>query len=113
MRDAWATALLSDFLLESRERMDHLEELFLGAAAAGTLKAEALAEIRLELHTRKGNAGLVGLTEMQAEAHCLEDLVSGLKPGEPPEEELLAILDRLRGLLQQAEREDSSGTGTE
>jgi two-component system, chemotaxis family, sensor kinase CheA len=114
MRDAWSVALLSDFLLESRERMDHLEELLLGAAAAGSLGAEALEEIQLELHTLKGNAGLVGLTEMQTEAHFLEDLVSALKPGAPPEEELLAVLDRLRGLLQQAEREDGSGTaGTE
>jgi len=110
MRDAWSVALLSDFLLESRERMDHLEELLLGAAAGGSLSTEALEEIQLELHTLKGNAGLVGLTGMQTEAHFLEDLVSALKPGAPPGEELLAVLDRLRGLLQQAEREDGSGT---
>jgi two-component system, chemotaxis family, sensor kinase CheA len=110
MRDAWSVALLSDFLLESRERMDHLEELLLGAAAAGSLDAEALKEVQLELHTLKGNAGLVGLTEMQTEAHFLEDLVSDLKPGAPPEEELLAIVDRLRSLLQRAEREDGSGS---
>lgn len=105
MREDWSAALLSDFLLESRERMDHLEELFLGAAAAGSLDAGTLEEIQLELHTLKGNAGLVGLTEMQSEAHFLEDLVAALKTGAPPEEELLAILDRLRGLLQKAEGE--------
>ena len=108
MRDAWSAALLSDFLLESRERMDHLEELLLGAAAAGSLGREALEEIQLELHTLKGNAGLVGLTEMQSEAHFLEDLVAALKPGAPPEEELLAVLDRLRGLLQEAEKEEGA-----
>ncbi len=103
MREAWSAALLSDFLLESRERMDHLEELLLGGAAAGSLDRQALEEIQLELHTLKGNAGLVGLTEMQSEAHFMEDLVSALKPGAPPDEELLAVLDRLRGLLQKEE----------
>lgn len=108
MRNVWSAALLSDFLLESRERMDHLEELFLGAAAAGSLDAVALEKIQLELHTLKGNAGLVGLKEMQAEAHFLEDLVSTLKPGAPPEQDLLIILDRLRGLLHQAEKEEGA-----
>jgi two-component system chemotaxis sensor kinase CheA len=108
MRDAWSAALLSDFLLESRERMDHLEELLLGAAAAGSLAAGALEEIQLELHTLKGNAGLVGLTEMQAEAHLLEDMVAALEPGAPPEEDLLASLDRLRGHLQRAEGEEGT-----
>jgi two-component system, chemotaxis family, sensor kinase CheA len=108
MRDTWSAALLSDFLLESRERMDHLEELLLGAAAAGMLDGEALEEIQLELHTLKGNAGLVGLTEMQAEAHLLEDMVAALEPGAPPEEDLLAALDRLRSLLQKAEKEEDA-----
>jgi two-component system chemotaxis sensor kinase CheA len=114
MRDPRFAALFADFLLESRERLDHLEELLLAAAAVGAravLSGEALAEVQLELHTLKGNAGLVGLEEMQAEAHRLEDLIEAPGPGAWPE--LLAAVDRMRGLLQKAEAGDEEGAAPE
>ncbi|HEY2736826.1 MAG TPA: Hpt domain-containing protein, partial [Thermoanaerobaculia bacterium] len=107
MRDPLLAALFGDFLLESRERLDHLEEILLEAAAAGLLGTGVLEEIRLELHTLKGNAGLVGLAAMQIEAHTMEDLVAALSPGEPPPPELLAGIDRMRLLLREAEAEET------
>ena len=103
MRDARSSALFGDFLLEAQERLDHLEELLLGGAAAGSLSPGDREAVQLELHTIKGNAGLVGLTGMQAEAHGVEDLVAALEPGAPPARALLAGLDRLRGHLRHAE----------
>ena len=109
MQDPRFAALFADFLLESRERLDHLEELLLEAAAAGApgiLEGEALAGIQLELHTIKGNAGLVGLEEMQAEAHLLEDRIEA-EPAAGPE--LLAGVDRMRGMLLRAEMGEEAG----
>jgi len=83
MRDPLLAALFGDFLLESRERLDHLEEILLEAAAAGLLGTGALEEVQRELHTLKGNAGLVGLATMQLEAHAMEDMVTELPPGAP------------------------------
>lgn len=102
MRDPRIEALFGDFLLETRERLDHLEALLLAAVDAGQLEGERLDDVRLELHTLKGNAGLVGLGDLQAEAHRLEDLIAELAPGDEPPEELLGAVDRLRHLLQQA-----------
>jgi len=107
MRDPLMAALFTDFLLESRERLDHLEEILLEAAAAGMLGTGALEEVQRELHTLKGNAGLVGLAAMQVEAHATEDLVAALAPGEPPPLEVLTGVDRMRLLLRQAEAEET------
>jgi len=107
MRDPLLAALFGDFLLESRERLDHLEEILLEAAAAGLLGTGMREEIQLELHTLKGNAGLVGLAAIQVEAHAMEDLVAALSPGEPPPAELLTGMDRMRLLLCEAEAEET------
>ena len=85
MRDAVTAALFGDFLLESRERLDRLEEMLLAGSAAGLLGSGGLEEVQRELHTLKGNAGLVGLAAMQTEAHALEDLVALLGPDAPPD----------------------------
>ena len=107
MRDPLLAALFGDFLLESRERLDHLEEILLEAAAAGLLGTGALEEVQRELHTLKGNAGLVGLATMQLEAHAMEDMVTELPPGAPPPLELLAGVDRMRLLLRQAAADET------
>jgi len=102
MRDTRSAALFDDFLLEARERLGHLEELLLASAAAAVLSTGEREAIQLELHTIKGNAGIVGLTELRIEAHAMEDQVAALAPGAPPAPELLAALDRLRGHLARA-----------
>ncbi len=102
MRDS-RSALFADFLLEAQERLAHLESLLLTAAETGRLEGEALEDVQLELHTLKGNAGLVGLSAMRAEAHALEEqLLASTEPGGALAEALLAGLDRLRALLRGA-----------
>jgi two-component system chemotaxis sensor kinase CheA len=94
--DEW----LRDFESEARERLDRLEELLLETqSAAPAAMAGLLDGARRELHTVKGNAGMIGLGALQAEAHAMEDLVEQLDPERPRIERLLAGLDRLRTLL--------------
>ena len=92
--------LLRDFEVEAEERLAHLEELLLAAPTVDSAAARQLIDgIQRELHTLKGNAGMMGLGELQAEAHAMEDLVAELDPRRPRVEPLLAALDRLRALL--------------
>jgi two-component system chemotaxis sensor kinase CheA len=97
--DEW----LRDFEAEARERLDRLEELLLETQSADPAgMAELLDGARRELHTIKGNAGMMGLGTLQAEAHGMEDLLEELDPELPRIEPLLAGLDRLRTLLRSA-----------
>ena len=88
--------LLGDFLLEAEERRARVEELAL-ALAAGEVEdpAATLAEIGRELHTLKGNAGMMGLAEIQAEAHRLEDRVAALDGERPRVDPVLDGVDRI------------------
>jgi two-component system chemotaxis sensor kinase CheA len=92
--------LLRDFETEAEERFGRLEELLLEAPSADAGATRQLIDgIRRELHTLKGNAGMMGLGELQAAAHAMEDLVEELDPSRPRVESLLVALDRLRALL--------------
>lgn len=108
MRDP-RSALFADFLLESQERLAHLESLLLTAARGGRLEGEAREDVQLELHTLKGNAGLMGLDAMRAEAHAMEELLEATSTVPIPA--LLAGLDRLRALLPGRPAEGAKGTG--
>ncbi len=110
MRNDDLAELLGDFLLEAEERLARVEGLMLGLEGLEAAELEgALAEARRQLHTLKGNSGMMGFTGLQDRAHKLEDAVEALDP------ELLAIdpilegLDRFRGRLAElrsgAERE--------
>lgn len=96
--------LLDDFLLESRERIDRLEASLLALDASSAVEAEHLLDvIRLDLHTLKGNAGLVGLEEMQSLSHAMEDTVADLEWLDAVTvQSLLRDVDQLRSLLQEA-----------
>jgi two-component system chemotaxis sensor kinase CheA len=92
--------LLRDFEAEAEERLARLEDLLLAAPSANAGAARRLIDgIQRELHTLKGNAGMMGLAELQAEAHAMEDLVEQLDPSRPRLESLLSALDRMRGLM--------------
>src|SRR5436190_3360170 len=89
--------LLPDFVAEARERLERLEELLLKTRSQPAAeRPELLEEIKRELHTLKGNAGLMGFSNLQADGHRLEDLVAKLDLREPKIEPLLSGLDRLR-----------------
>ncbi|HYN20953.1 MAG TPA: Hpt domain-containing protein, partial [Thermoanaerobaculia bacterium] len=65
-------------MLESQERLGRLEELLLAAADGDEVTPDVLQEIKLQLHTLKGNSGIVGLADLQSSAHELEDLAESL-----------------------------------
>ncbi|HEX5759893.1 MAG TPA: chemotaxis protein CheW [Thermoanaerobaculia bacterium] len=90
--------LLAEFLLEARERLERLEEALLAAGPGGTAPAR-LEEVRRELHTLKGNAGLMGFDELQALAHAMEDALESGEGAALPVAELLGGIDRFRVLL--------------
>lgn len=92
--------LLRDFESEAQERLERLEDLLLAAPSAAPGGVRELVDgIRRELHTLKGNAGMMGLGDLQAAAHAMEDLVVDLEARRPQAQRLLAALDRLRALL--------------
>ncbi|HEV8630135.1 MAG TPA: chemotaxis protein CheW [Thermoanaerobaculia bacterium] len=99
-------ALLEEFYLESKERLDHIEQVLLAVEdAADERRAELMVEAKRELHTLKGNAGMMGLTELQELAHQVEDQVVELAPeamGGATVRHLLDQVDQFRLLLERA-----------
>src|SRR6185503_10663918 len=99
-------ALLEEFYLESKERLDQIEQVLLTIEAASQeQRAELLVAAKRELHTLKGNSGMMGLAELQGLAHKIEDRVAELKPATinaAVVRELLAEVDHFRVLLERA-----------
>lgn len=103
--------LLRDFESEAQERLERLEELLLAVPSAAPAGVRELVDgIRRELHTLKGNAGMMGLGDLQAAAHAMEDMVGDLEARRPRVERLLAALDRLRMLLKAVAALGAAGT---
>jgi two-component system chemotaxis sensor kinase CheA len=105
--------LLDEFLLEARERADEVETLLLqltgGSAEA---RSAALAQAKRELHTLKGNSGMMGFSNLQQLAHQMEDQVEELNLEAPVLDEILANLDLLRYELESI-RATSAAAGAE
>lgn len=89
--------LLDDFLLEAEERLSRIEVTLLTVvdADAGERRS-AFKDVRRELHTLKGNSGMMGFSGLQKLAHELEDLVDGLDLESLDLEPLLSGLDRFK-----------------
>jgi two-component system chemotaxis sensor kinase CheA len=97
--------IFADFLLESQERLARLEEVLLALSEQpGEATPRLLEEARLQLHTLKGNSGMMGLAELQSVAHALEDRVDSIDPEAPQVEDLLQGVDRFRELLDEVAR---------
>lgn len=96
--------LAGDFLLDAGERLSRLEEVLLAAASAGGEDVSPwLDEARLQLHTLKGNAGMMGFARLQAIAHDLEDRIEDLDPRRPRVDGMLAGVDVFRRELHRIE----------
>src|SRR4051812_15004242 len=96
-------SLLNDFLLESRERINRVEELFLACEHATTPTRHAhLIEACRELHTLKGNSGMMGFMDVRTAVHHLEDQVGALTAEDLRINDVLAGLDQLRDILETA-----------
>lgn len=95
--------LLDEFLLEASERADEVESMLLRLESSDPeIKDAALARARRELHTLKGNSGMMGFSELQELAHGMEDQIDELDLDRPQIGGLLAALDALRQGLEQA-----------
>ena len=93
--------LLDEFLLEAKERADEVEATLLQMASGDPdEREEALAQAKRELHTLKGNAGMMGFGDLQQLAHEMEDEVLELDLGAPEVDNLLRALDQLRDGLE-------------
>jgi two-component system chemotaxis sensor kinase CheA len=91
---------LEIFRDEARGRLDHVVETLL-ALESGGADADALDSLFRDVHTIKGAAGMVGLDEIGALAHVMEDLLArardnGAVPA-PLIDPLLRTADALRG----------------
>lgn len=92
--------LLADFLLECDERLTTVESALLELGLAEVDSSPDLLEsIRRDLHTLKGNSGMMGLSELQTLAHRLEDSVGELDADKPDISPLLAGVDEFKNLL--------------
>ena len=99
-------ALLEEFYLESKERLGHIEEVLLAVESAPAQeRAGLLVDAKRELHTLKGNSGMMGLPELQKLAHEIEDRVDELAPEAIRADlvrEILHGVDRFGGMLDRA-----------
>ncbi len=95
--------LLDEFLLEARERADEVEAMLLRLKSNDAeVRDASIARVKRELHTLKGNSGMMGFSDLQELAHRMEDEVEALDLGQPEIGELLADLDNLRHGLDSA-----------
>jgi two-component system chemotaxis sensor kinase CheA len=92
--------LSDDFQLEAKERVDKVEGLLLELKhASAESRASLLDEAKRELHTLKGNSGMMGLRDLQAIAHSLEDATAELDVESPEIQPVLDGLDEFRTIL--------------
>lgn len=117
-------SFLADFLAEAHELLDRVESALLALPGAeADERPQLVEELGRDLHTLKGNAGLVGLEELQRLAHEMEDAAledaalegaAGGLAGEPGAgqaddvDPLLARLDEARELLERAATEGAA-----
>ncbi|RKY63507.1 MAG: chemotaxis protein CheA [Candidatus Latescibacterota bacterium] len=107
--------LFKDFLIESQELLEGLEEHLVELEAKPD-DPELLNEIFRAFHTIKGTAGFLGFSRTSELAHRAEEVLDRLKKGQMSVNQdvmdaLLAVLDIMKGLLEdikesQAEKTD-------
>ncbi len=96
-------ALVEIFREETDERLDRVVEVLL-AIEAGGAPPDAVGSLFRDVHSIKGNAGMVGFDELSSIAHALEDMLEGPRTvGQlPPElvELILRATDVMRRVLE-------------
>lgn len=96
-------ALLEIFQEETDERLERIVQVLL-CVESGDAGADAVAGLFRDLHSIKGNAGMVGFEELRAIAHAMEDaLAESRERGVIPPalvEPLLRATDAMRRVLE-------------
>jgi two-component system chemotaxis sensor kinase CheA len=93
--------LLGEYVLDATERMTNVEQLLLSVdELVDADRASCLDRLKAELHTLKGNSGMMGFTELQEIAHAMEDHVAELGQRRIDVSLLLEALDEFRNAFQ-------------
>ncbi len=105
--------LTREFLLEAREGLDRMER-GLTELESRPADSELLAAIFRSVHTIKGTTGFLGFPRLESLAHAGENLLGLLRDGRLVVDSdiisgLLALLDRLRGILRSIESTGAEG----
>ena len=112
MNNSFEEEMLKEFLLETKELIEKLENDFVELESSPT-DSDLLNEIFRSVHTIKGGAGMMGNENLQTVAHRMEDILNKLRKGESIitsdiTDPLLAGLDVLKQLTDSLEEGDDS-----
>jgi len=105
--------LVRDFLLESTENLDRLDQDFV-KLEGDPENRDLLKSIFRTIHTIKGTCGFLGFAKLEALTHAGESLLSLLRDGElrltePSADALLEMVDAVRRYLQEIETSGQEG----
>lgn len=105
--------LLNDFLVESKENLDHLDEELL-ALEANPADSELINAIFRRLHTIKGVCGFLDLHKLESVSHAGETLLQALRSNELKVDDriitlLLTLCDAIRTIVHSIETTKSEG----
>ena len=105
--------MVAEFLLESHEGLDHMDQDLL-ALERDPDSPEVIARIFRVMHTVKGTCGFLGFGKTEAVAHAAETLLGGLRDGEflvTPEivTALLSAGDAIREILGEIQATGAEG----
>lgn len=101
-------SLIEEFRDEARDQMDRLDAGLLELERTGGLEPESRSALLRTLHTLKGNAGMLGLSEIRDYVHVLENVLkSGVEdPSATRVEQLFEGAAALRSAVEVAGGED-------
>jgi len=107
--------LVKEFLVESSENLDRLDQDFVALEKDATAR-DRLASIFRTIHTIKGTCGFLGLSKLESVTHVGESLLSKLRDGEMTATSdiisgLLAMVDAVREILASIESAGNEGNG--
>jgi two-component system, chemotaxis family, sensor kinase CheA len=105
--------IVNDFLIESRENLDRLDQDLVKLEGAPSSK-ELLASIFRTIHTIKGSCGFLGFGHLEKVAHSGESLLSKLRDGELTLDAeitsgLLGMVDAVRTMLANIQETEHDG----
>ncbi len=93
-------AFIDEFLLDANERVRQVQDLLLKTGSAeGAERETVLNDLKRELHTLKGNAGMMGFTDIQGLAHEMEENLQESEGGEVDVGGLFTFLDQVTAAL--------------
>ncbi|MFZ4718264.1 MAG: chemotaxis protein CheA [Ilumatobacteraceae bacterium] len=105
--------IISDFLVESHEGLDRLDQDLVNLEEHGG--DDVLASIFRTMHTLKGTCGFLGFSRLESVAHAAENLLSLLRDKVMPVSgdittALLSTVDAVRAMLARIESDGDEGT---